>query len=73
MVFDACIMQTLLYETEIWEDNISASSWNEIERKHKFLLHSGVKSTNPRTIAMPPNHVSKGRTGNWMLNIEIEM
>ena len=54
MVFEACVVQTILYGVEVWGASISASTWNEIEKiQKKFLCrHLGVKSTTPYSVML---------------------
>lgn len=54
IVFDACVVQAILYGVEIWGASISAHTWNEIEKiQKKFLCrHMGVKKTTPYSVLL---------------------
>ena len=38
MLFNAYVVQTMLYRVEIWGGNISPSTWNDIEKRKKAFL-----------------------------------
>ena len=38
IIFDTCVVQTLLYGVEVWGASISAHTWNEIEKIQKKFL-----------------------------------
>ena len=54
MVFETCVVQTLLYGVEVLGASISASTWNEIEKLQKKFLcrHMGVKATTPYSVML---------------------
>lgn len=54
MVFETCVVQTLLYGVEVWGASISAHTWNETEKiQKKFLCrHLGVKKTTPYSVLL---------------------
>ncbi|MCO5607655.1 hypothetical protein L7F22_061853 [Adiantum nelumboides] len=54
MVFEACVVHTILYGVEFWGASISANTWNDIEKiQMKFLCrHLGVKSTSPYSMML---------------------
>ena len=54
IIFDTCVVQTLLYGVEVWGASISAHTWNEIEKiQKKFLCrHLGVKKTTPYSVLL---------------------
>ena len=49
MLFNAYVVQTMLYRVEIWGGNISPSTWNDIEKRKKAFLcwQLDVKATAP--------------------------
>ncbi|MCO5579440.1 hypothetical protein L7F22_033295 [Adiantum nelumboides] len=54
MVFETCVVQTLLYGVEVWGASISASIWNDIEKLQKKFLcrYMGVKATTPYSVML---------------------
>ena len=54
MVFETCIVQTLLYDVEVWGASVSASTWNDIEKLPKKFLcsHMGLKATTPYSVML---------------------
>ena len=38
MLFNAMVVQVLLYRIEVWDGTISLSVWNEIEKIQKMFL-----------------------------------
>lgn len=54
IIFETCVVQTILYGVEIWGASISAHTWNEIEKiQKKFLCrHVGVKKTTPYSVLL---------------------
>ncbi|MCO5593426.1 hypothetical protein L7F22_047440 [Adiantum nelumboides] len=54
MVFETCIVQTLLRGVEVWGASISDHTWNEIEKTQKKFLcrHLGVKKTTPYSVLL---------------------
>ena len=54
IIFDTCVVQTLLYGVEVWGASLSATTWNEIEKLQKKLLcrQLGVKKTTPYSILL---------------------
>ncbi|MCO5551454.1 hypothetical protein L7F22_004957 [Adiantum nelumboides] len=54
LVFETCVVQTLLYGVEVWGASISASIWNDIEKLQKKFLcrYMGVKATTPYSVML---------------------
>ena len=54
MIFDAYVLQTVLYGVEVWGGNISPSTWNDIEKLQKAFIrrHLGIKSTTPYALML---------------------
>lgn len=54
MIFETCVVQTMLYGVEVWGGSISASSWNDMEKFQKKFLsrHLGVKTTTPYSVML---------------------
>ena len=54
ILFDAYVLQTVLYGVEVWGDSISPSTWNDIDKIQKAFLckHLGVKETTPYSILL---------------------
>ena len=54
MVFDAYVIQTVLYGVEVWGGSISSSTWNNIEKLQKAFIrrHLSVKSTTPYVLML---------------------
>lgn len=65
IIFETCVVQTILYGVEVWGASISAHTWNEIEKiQKKFLCkHLGVKKTTPYSVMLL-------ETGNMPLEIK---
>lgn len=54
ILFDAYVLQTVLYGVEVWGGSISSSIWNDIEKLQKAFIrrHLGIKSTTPYVLLL---------------------
>ena len=54
ILFDAYVLQTILYGVEVWGGSISLSTWNDIEKLQKAFIrrHLGIKSTTPYVLML---------------------
>lgn len=54
VLFDAYVIQTVLYGVEVWGGSITASKWNDIEKMQKSFLKRqlGIRTTTPYSIML---------------------
>ena len=54
VLFEAYVMQTVLYGIEVWGGSISSSMWDEIEKIQKCFIHRyvGVRVTTPYSLLL---------------------
>ena len=53
-MFDAYVVQIVLYGVKVWGGSISPTTWNEIQKMQKAFLrqHLGIEATTPYSVLL---------------------